>query len=663
MDEKEYKEAVDNIKASEELKRKTLAQMKNDNKPKVYLKVISAVAVVMVVFAVTFTGIKLNDKLPNNKKEDTIVATNNEKFDLPTFESKDELKDYLKEKEDKYSYSRYESKGSMILDDFSEDSIESSSETSMTQNESTSIGSNDYSKTNNQVDGVEEADIIKTDGKYIYYIKGKYGNTEVLIIDANNLKIVDRIDDFDKISEEVNPIDMYITKNKLIIIASVWKDHYLYDNDLVCALIYDISDIENVEYERQIGIDGDYISSRMIDDNLYFITEKNVYFYYDEDIKDRDIIPYYIDTVKSKKEREVGLDHIYYFKDSEETSYVNIVTVNIESDNEACIETFLGASSEIYSSEDYLYLTKENYNYYYRIGIEETTTEIYKFELGNGKVVYTAKGEVKGTILNQFSMDEYKGNLRIATTSYNRNYETENNVYVLDEDLNQIGKLEHLAEDEKIYSVRFIGKVGYVVTFKQVDPLFVIDLSDGENPEVKGKLKIPGYSSYLHPYDETHIIGIGRNTENTEYGSTVNTNMKMSMFDVSDLEDPKEMFSVSIGGKGSSSEILNNHKALFFNKEKDLIGFPITIYDNNDYYSYRTRMQGAIIYEIDLGNKEFKEKGTISMKKASNGYYSYDYDRQIRRIIYIGDKIYAISDALMKVVNIDTLEEVNELEF
>ena len=263
-------------------------------------------------------------------------------------------------------------------------------------------------------------------------------------------------------------------------------------------------------------------------------------------------------------------------------------------------------------------------------------------------------------------MDEYKGNLRIATTSYNRKYETENNIYILDKDLNEIGYLEGLAKEENIYSVRFMGKTGYVVTFKQVDPLFVIDLSNPEKPEVKGKLKIPGYSSYLHPYDDTHVIGIGKNTEETEYGSTVNTNMKMSMFDVSDLENPKEMFSVSIGGKGTYSEILNNHKALFFNKEKNLIGFPITIYDENisntDYRS-RTKMQGAIIYEINLDKKEFKEKGTISIKNDESGYYSYDYSKVITRLIYIGNKIYALSDSIMKVVDIDSLKELGELEY
>ena len=135
--------------------------------------------------------------------------------------------------------------------------------------------------------------------------------------------------------------------------------------------------------------------------------------------------------------------------------------------------------------------------------------------------------------------------------------------------------------------------------------------------------------------------------------------MKMSMFDIADLENPKEMFSVSIGGRGTYSEILSNHKALFFNKEKNLIGFPITIYEEEP---SKSRVTGAIIYEIDL-NEGFIEKGVIESSRNTSQYYSYNYDKEIKRIIYIDDKIYAFSNELMKVVNIDTLEEIGRVEY
>ena len=144
-------------------------------------------------------------------------------------------------------------------------------------------------------------------------------------------------------------------------------------------------------------------------------------------------------------------------------------------------------------------------------------TVITKFGLDDGEVEFLGTGDVKGHILNQFSMDEYDEHFRIATTSGNFwQGDSANNVYVLDPDLEVVGELEDLAPGEKIYSVRFMGEKGYVVTFKKIDPLFVIDLSDHENPSVLGKLKIPGYSDYLHPYDENHIIGIGKETVEAE---------------------------------------------------------------------------------------------------------------------------------------------------
>ena len=245
-------------------------------------------------------------------------------------------------------------------------------------------------------------------------------------------------------------------------------------------------------------------------------------------------------------------------------------------------------------------------------------------------------------------MDEYEGNLRIATTDYSGE-KTINQVYILDESLKEIGKIENMAPDEKIYSVRFIGKIGYVVTFKQIDPLFVLDLSDPRNPTIKGELKIPGYSSYLHPYDENHIIGIGYNTETNRYGGTTNTSIKMSMFDISDLENPKEMFNISIGNRYSYSEVANNHKALFYNKNRNLIGFPVTIREN----SYKDDTNNFILFEIDLENG-FKEYGRIAQK--------IDYRTNIDRAIYIKDKLYTLADYQIVSYDLNTLEKINVLD-
>ena len=186
-----------------------------------------------------------------------------------------------------------------------------------------------------------------------------------------------------------------------------------------------------------------------------------------------------------------------------------------------------------------------------------------------------------------------------------------------------------------------MGKIGYIVTFEQVDPLFVIDLSDPANPQIKGELKIPGYSSYLHPYDENHIIGIGYNTKSNRHGGITTDNMKMSMFDVSDVENPKEMFSIDIGESYTSSDILYNHKALFYKKSDNLIGFPVNYNGKNE----------IIIYKIDL-EEGFKEYFKITNER---GYYG-------QRMIYIEDILYILNDREIVSYDLNTFEKVKELK-
>ena len=357
------------------------------------------------------------------------------------------------------------------------------------------------------------------------------------------------------------------------------------------------------------------------------------------------------------------------FPDSEENSYLNIAGFNINNNEPANIESYLGAGEEIYSSENNLYITKVKYEYknnifYGYYDNYDVDTYIYKFKLEDSKIVYTNVGSVPGEVLNQFSMDEKDGYFRIATTdSNNWNSDTDtNNMYVLNEKLEVVGKIENLAKGEKIYSVRFMGNRAYMVTFVQTDPLFVIDLSEPTNPVVLGELKIPGYSKYLHPYDETHIIGFGENTTTNKYGGVVTDGMKMALFDVSNPSNPKELYSVDIGEKGTYSEILNNHKALLFSKEKNIIAFPISIREEEGEYNSKLTFQGAIVYGLDL-NEGFTLKGTIAhMQIEDDEYTDYNYTKEVERIIYIRDSLYTLSEGLVKSTNIETMQEQSSLE-
>jgi uncharacterized secreted protein with C-terminal beta-propeller domain len=301
-------------------------------------------------------------------------------------------------------------------------------------------------------------------------------------------------------------------------------------------------------------------------------------------------------------------------------------------------------------------------------------TVIHKFSLGT-PVKYEATGEVKGHVLNQFSMDESKGFFRIAVTTgevWGENPTSKNHVFVLDDGMNVVGKLEDLAPGEKIYSARFLGNRAYLVTFKKVDPLFVIDLSDATNPRVLGKLKIPGYSDYLHPFDETHIIGIGKEAVESETGNFAwYQGIKIALFDVSDPTNPKEVSKYNIGDRGTDSYALQDHKAFLFNKEKQLLVVPILLaqiekskYANgevpgNAYGDYT--FQGAFVFNLNLENG-FQLRGKISHANpedlAKSGYYY--GGESVKRSAYIENSLYTVSDKLVKASDLGTLQKVSE---
>ncbi len=286
---------------------------------------------------------------------------------------------------------------------------------------------------------------------------------------------------------------------------------------------------------------------------------------------------------------------------------------------------------------------------YKEMAKETEKTIIHKISVSNGKIEYKMKGEVPGYVLNQFSMDEYKEHFRIATTTGRWRDASTNNVYVLDEGLRIVGKVEDLAPGERIYSARFIGDKGFMVTFRQVDPLFVIDLTEPTSPRVLGYLKIPGVSDYLHPYDESHIIGVGRDA--TEEG--VMKGLKLSLFDISDVSNPKEISKYIIGERGTDSYALRDHKAFLFSRSKKLLVIPVRLAEGGRWNAW----QGAYAFSLDLDNG-FVLKGRVTHSNKTEWYYS----SQIKRSLYIDNILYTISGRKIMMHDLDNLEAVNSIE-
>ena len=588
-------------------------------------------------------------------------------------------------------------------------------------------GATSYSKTNIQVEGVDEADIIKNDGKYVYAIaKGK-----LFIIDAypaENAKIISIVD----LNEQLSPIELFVSGDKLLLFSNQSNYRYYsgysaasqmekvagvssmpyrpyYSPSMVSVQLYDITDKATPKLETEVSIEGSYLTSRLINNNAYFVINSSPRFYpcgYETACASADennIIP--MMSINGVESRIAQARDIAIMPRVMPQSFVTIASINLET-KELNKETVAATAQNVYASQNSLYFIEnywENYDYNGSIPLEigklvqsmyfpnwgsTGKTVVNKFNLNEGKAVFAGQGIVPGTVLNQFSMDEFNDNFRIATTVENYNTEigsaggtsrSTNNVYVLNKDMNLVGALEGIAPDESIYSVRFMGNKGYVVTFKHIDPLFVLDLSDAANPKVVGKLKIPGYSDYLHPIDETHLIGIGKDVNELEDAEKVHSQgavyytavkgIKMAIFDVSDVSNPKEMYKVIIGDRGTDSEALTDHKAFLFDKEKQLLVLPITLVENKtantDYYGQEQSFQGAFVYNVSLENG-FVEKGRITHVSAEEemkrGYY-YGSDYAVRRSLYMGNYLYTFSNKMLKANNLDTLANVSEVIF
>jgi uncharacterized secreted protein with C-terminal beta-propeller domain len=535
----------------------------------------------------------------------------------------------------------------------------------------------EYSDTNIQVAGVDEADIVKTDGEYIYVVSGN----KTFIVEAyppEQAQILSEIDVTGAI------VGIFVNGDRLVVFGDETQ-YYLYDNVVRRGLpagevasmpympyytppktfikVYDISDRGDPQLERDISADGGYLSSRMIGDYAYVVINEPVY---GQDSKVE------LPTVSSDGvEREIPATDIYYSDVADYYySYTTVVAIDTQVDSkEPTYETILlGASSNLYVSMSNIYLTVPVWGG--NVGDGEATS-IYRLQIDGDEVEYVAGGEVPGVVLNQFSMDEYDGYFRVATTTWNGG--NRNNVYVLNMSLNITGSLTDLAQGETIHSARFMGDRCYLVTFKQVDPLFVIDLKNPHQPEVLGYLKVTGYSDYLHPYDETHIIGIGKET--TDAGTFAwYQGVKISLFDVSDVNHPVEISKIEIGDRGSDSPVLWDHKAFLFDRSRNLLVMPIleakvdtTRYSEQELvWAYGEPVyQGAYVFSVTLDGG-IQLKGRITHIESSGeleqGYYYYYSPSAVERSLYIGDVLYTVSQAKIMMNDLQNLDYINEVE-
>lgn len=582
----------------------------------------------------------------------------------------------------------------------------------------------DYSKTNNQVSGVDEADLLKTDGEYIYTLTGK----TIFIVSAypaENASLLSRIS-----FEDYQPQTMFIAEDKLVVFGT-FNDNDFYDelgfrprNGMTFVNIYDVSDRENPTLDKEFKFEGRYFDARLIDDDFYVVlraSPENRETYPTPIIVNGEVaksmplddmffrpMPYNYPELVTTHAISLGdyaTDSVAVMTESLQTVYMSeenlylvgrqyisewelreevirdVIYANLTTADKALIEKIKNTDNDVLSQRE-----KEQkimQVYYSFIDAMSATQQdalqdvidtnlasrleeieyfeyslIDKIKADNEKLSIVAQGKVPGQLSNQFSLDEHDDYLRVATTInpvwssvIKDRTESTNNVWTMDSELDLVGELTGLAEGERIYATRFVGERLYMVTFRQVDPFFVIDLSNPEKPESLGELKIPGFSRYLHPYDENHIIGIGRDA--TAMGQT--QGLKISLFDVTDVTKPQEVAQFVTKENYAQSTAEYEHKAFLFSKKKNLLVIPAYSYNYRD---EGETYNGALVFNIST--EEIKLRGLIDHSGSlSSNYY---YRAGVQRSLFIEDMLYTKSPNLLRINSLATLVGVNDID-
>lgn len=491
-----------------------------------------------------------------------------------------------------------------------------------------------YSKTNLQEAGVDEADIIKTDGKYLYVMKAT-GSVRMIRAEGKTLEVEGTI-----MLEALNetPQEMYVDGDILNLIVTgsrttldsddTQEDTYTANTENYTKIYtYDISDRSVPQLRGTVKQKGTYSTSRKNGDVIYLFTQ----FY--PQINDVSQIDTYIPAVNGAR-LESGDIYLPEYQDT--SSYLVVSSVsNRRPDEVIDKKAIVSAADNFYVSNDNIYIANANW------GSDATMTQILKFSCQKGKIRAKGAADLKGFLNDSFSMNEYNDYLRIVLTDYSGETQT-NALYVLDDALEVCGSITDIAEGEEIRSARFLGDTGYFVTFKETDPLFSVDLSNPADPKVLGELKITGFSSYLHFYGENKLLGVG-NEVDPETGAY--TGIKLAMFDVSDPSNVKQLHKFVIKDT-YDCPLFYDYKAAMIDTEKNVFGFMC----DSSYMIFR--------YDEEKGFEN------VFTENLGNSYYGSSYNgTQGIRGCFIDNSFYLIGGGQIRIYDMaDDYKEVGRLE-
>ncbi|MFZ5470025.1 MAG: beta-propeller domain-containing protein [Myxococcota bacterium] len=575
-----------------------------------------------------------------------------------------------------------------------------------------------YTTTNTQVAGVDEADFVKNDGTRIFVLSGGtlYASQSW---PASALSLVG------KLKIEGYPREMFLEENdRLVVFSSVWNRYpmdarytgdacasldcgYYYSNTVKVTVV-DVSNLAAPKETQSFYLPGSYSNSRrvgssvrlVLSDSFRFPPTMRWYPEYSEGLyEDKARLAREYDRLIAENEKLIrassltqwlppskvttpdgqihsvarACDSFHKTNAPTELGLLTIATLNLANPTQMTETNIIAHTGQVYASAKSLYVANGHWWWWPQPG-QTTATYLHKFDLTDpDRAVYVASGKVEGTIVDQFSMDENaQGYFRIASTIASRvselnnpwgRLETTNRLFVLKENagaLEVTGQSEELAKGERIFSARFTEDKGYVVTFRQVDPLFTFDLSDPTQPRKVGELKIPGFSTYIHPIDDGHLLTIGTfQPENpTDWRER---HLQLSIFDVTDLANPRQTFTQQVGTAYGWSEAQYEHKAFNYFPARKLLAIPFFDWrwdarTSDEYWAGFT--SDLRVFEVDP-TTGFTPKGALSMKDLYTSYTDYGWyyywTPMVRRSVMADEFVYAISDAGIRVADVANL--------
>lgn len=540
----------------------------------------------------------------------------------------------------------------------------------------------DYSTTNVQEAGVDEPDLVKTDGE------------RILALANNTLFFVDVNDGDPIVTDSLRLVDSWgydilMAGDTVLVLGTAQSTPGIGDAARFAPEYYggttstltqiDISDPGDLRIVSTMYVDGTYLTARMVGDTARVVIDSfptGLVFEMPEGSglraerealeANRDVIrnstienwlPYQVTESADGTASEgvlVSCEAVHHPEDFAGLGTVVVLTLDVGDRLDAAASTAIFAEGgTVYASADNLYVATTRWVDWSAVedAAPQVTTQIHKFDIADPRTaLYRASGEVDGYLLNQFAMSEYEGDLRVATTSspewWFETSESSSQVIVLREDgglLESIGSVGDLGRGERIFSVRFVGELGFVVTFRQTDPLYTIDLSDPTTPRTLGELKINGYSAYLHPLDRDRILGVGQDADDD--GRILGS--QLSLFDVSDLANPDRLDRLTI--EDGYSDVEWDHRAFLYWPQESIAVIPLARYlwdetsETEDYFA------GALIVKVT-------DDRLTEVKRITHAEDDRKWSAQIQRSLVIGDELYTMSQLGLMATSLGNFE-------